>query len=351
VTGFYGGGNEYVSPTLEWGTYNGTGSYKINVTAVNGAGAPGWDICAIARNDADVSIKYDNTENTFPYTHADSSTGLPEFPIYLMAYNGNNIAQYFVNNQLKNAALGAFLTTEEYLLLKQIIGIYNSICSVGAFDEGFVSFIAYDYTNTLISLGYPVYHARGVCGNIRAQTDDNSAAEWAAMLEMHTNDGWEMDNHSKTLTQFNVQTDAQIRSDIEDSNAAIVANGFPLPVHFTAPGYIYTAAQLLIIKEYFISNCKGNYAHGSPILKDTDVFSWNAYNIDNDFYDIDLIKKYVDYCKMFKIGIVLIHHSVHNDTGATAGIDKLRLETVIDYIQSEGVRIITFNEVYNEIVA
>ena len=309
------------------------------------------DVNAIARNSSTLSTFYTPDENLAPYTHAETSTVLPNKPMYLLATNNNGVAAYPCTTTLRMAACGAYLTTSEFLTFKSLIQLARNVSLNGAWNKGFVSFTSSDYTAALMQYGYPIFHAAGIPCCIRSQTDDNTEPVWAQMLSAKQNEGWEMHNHLMTLVKFDVMTDAQIRAGIEGANAAIVAHGFPLPKHFAAPGVIYTEAQLLIVKEYFLSNQKYVYPHGTSLFRDSDMYNWSQLPLDNSGIDLVYVKRYIDWCEAFKVGVNLGFHHVFSDSDPTnSGITVAQLTDVVNYVKSKKLDVITFDASYNKII-
>ena len=145
--------------------------------------------------------------------------------------------------------------------------------------------------------------------------------------------GWEIVNHTKTHTNLTTLNEAQIITELEGSISAFSAQGFE-PNSLALPYGATNALVRSVSAEYF----RSARAIGSPWVNPQiiDVYALAARSAD-DHTAIATYKADVDTAKAGNRWVIFYMHVTDEN-------DETMLDELIDYIQAEGVDIVTMNQ-------
>ena len=200
-------------------------------------------------------------------------------------------------------------------------------------SAGLVTFFFDDGPATDYTTIYPLFTTQNEVGAVCMVTDiaDGGASlTYAQALEMQNN-GWEVCNHTKDHTHLTTLTEAQIVDEIEDSQARFVANGLN-PVIIAYP---YNASNALVRKmarKYFrAARAGGDVVNPDPL----NTFMISSVECD-DWTQLSTYESLVDRAHREGKWLCFYGHSAGYDAG-----ELTSLNTLIDYIQSVGIPIVT----------
>ena len=200
-----------------------------------------------------------------------------------------------------------------------------------------VTFIFDDGFETNLSIK-TLFDTQGEVACAAITTDfvaDEGKLTWANINTLQTG-GWEIMNHGETHTDLITLNEAQIRAEFDVSQAAFVTNG--ITVNNLALPYTHTNDLVRSISaEYFRSARGGGSPAPNPQI--IDVYSLIACSADNHTL-IATFKGYVDTAKAGNRWVIFYLHETDVD-------DEDMLDELIDYIQAEGVDIVTVNQALN----
>lgn len=201
-----------------------------------------------------------------------------------------------------------------------------------------VSFEFDDGSADHYTAAFPALVSRGVKGCELPITDlvgTGGYATWAQLREMQTA-GWEIINHQKTNTRLDILTEAQIRAEWTDSQAALIANGLSAPTNTTYMGHFYNALVLSLAPAYFRTARGQGFAINNEYSLDT----YKLYCVSTVGLALAALTEYIRQIQTRNGWVIFYTHGYEAVTG-----------DVIDYVLGLGIRVVTRQEALNIIGA
>jgi len=199
--------------------------------------------------------------------------------------------------------------------------------------EGLVTFVFDDGPDTNLSIK-TLFDAQGEVACAAIPTDyigTGGYMTWANVITLQAG-GWEILNHGETHTNLTTLNEAQIRAEFDVSQALFKANGIT-PTNMAYPHADTNETVTGVVQEYFRSGRLGGVYVNPQII---DVYVLVSRHAD-DHTLINDYKADVDIAKAGNRWVIFYIHSTDED-------DETMLNTLIDYIQAEGVDIVTINQ-------
>lgn len=212
-----------------------------------------------------------------------------------------------------------------------------------------------DGTGPDLTVVWPYFKSLGLVSSfqvISSRVGDPSAGggryvgQWAD-YKASIADGFEICDHGYSHPNFAALTGQEIHAEMQAANNKFIANGLPIPEHFTFPGGQYNDFAISIVRQYRKSITSMNpavYETWEDIKLDRfRVIPADVYNDDifpSRLADIDAIKE------GGYIGILGQHRITDNPTSTSYSRTDLWYQWA-DHLAASGVRTITLSELRN----
>jgi len=175
---------------------------------------------------------------------------------------------------------------------------------------------------------------------------------WDQLIEM-SNDGWEIESHSwDHYHNYGTMTAGEIHDELIKIDTAHTNNGLPSPEHFAYPGGAYDDESGDSVSNYFLTARIVDYYYTGENTNKMEIPGYWFENIRNDSV---FFKKMLDRALFDSVAIVTNNHAIAPPgqllpcTAYDGGCCSYEvMEAVLRYAQSIGVRILTIDELYNE---
>ena len=340
----------YSNQTTCIGVYSGyTVANRLN-------GSDLWASPSVYYHNGYHAITRNNTVNATIYkrgyhtneTQSNAAVAVPTKPLFLCACNNNGTPAYYADTIIKVGFVGGHLTYNESNELEYILENYLN----DGWNNGFVAFTSDDGYKSMVNEQYALFTTKGVKGTLYIPTKwlDDDPTYWVGVKAMY-DAGWTIANHTETHALWGTLDETGLRAEIENSQAKWISKGISEPTNFCSPGDTINEGQLLVAKEYFKSQRKysGLTERFNYVYPDSDEYrELNSISIDNSYratISEQMLYDMLDSAKKYKSGIIFTFHEIHQDTGATAGVDISLLSGLIDYAKSLGLDILTMTQV------
>jgi len=244
------------------------------------------------------------------------------------------------------ALKAAFVSASKTLTLN-----YNNTES-SALTSGMVAFTCDDGYGSQFSLARPLFLARSkrftmfmTSGAAYPSTDKIS---WANALTMQS-EGFYVGGHSETHVNYVTLTEAQLRSQLVNSDASFLANGLTSPIRHEAYPFGHNGVNETIIDDYRLS---ARDTTAGMVVKTSNLFRLYNASIDSlTFSNIRLTYVKILWAKNAKIALIPMFHMVKTEYGIATSIHIDILTALLDYAISIGVNVVTIPELYAELTA
>lgn len=207
------------------------------------------------------------------------------------------------------------------------------------FDKGKVLFTFDDNEPNIATYGVPLFASRGIVGTIYIPSD------WMGwpFVKVCYDAGWEAGNHGKTHTSFTALSEAELRSEIETSQAGFVTNGMTAPTSVAYPAGAYDDNVLDIIADYF------DYARAFSSItfgyKNDNKLEIIGIPTDNKYFTLATLLEWIDMAEFLKVAVVFTFHDIDaTNSSQPNNIGLADLTTVIDYALTKDVDILTISQ-------
>lgn len=335
------------------------GSTNLIGAPLNGAGGtnptnnestPGMFI--VTRNGDNNVLCYKNKVSLG--TRIQTSSGMPDFNVYVLARNDSGSITYFSKKQVSFYFIGRGLSETEVGIITDAFVAYRAASNLGksngkayfaaTFDGGFI-----DHYTTI----YPYLAAKGIKYTEYITTDNVGGVgrmSWAQLLELH-NLGVDIQCHSKTHTDFTTLSEAQVKAELDAVDAAFVANGLPAPRHHGYPSGAYndnvktwvatrrdTATRINVPSTYYgLGSDVDRFAIQRLGIQNNDITAYGITALKNEFLNT------VNDVPGRKWGSFYCHGIDPTDIEKTDADD---FDEIITYLISLGVEFVTMSELY-----
>jgi peptidoglycan/xylan/chitin deacetylase (PgdA/CDA1 family) len=317
-------------------------NYLNQSTSLNVAPVLGYD-CISRLNGSQINIH----RNYITSTLSAASTGVTNGELYLLAYNnGGSSVSAKATAIIEMAWIGHGFTQLQFIMFQSIMNKYFNASKL--FDKGKVSFVFDEYWAGLMQYAYPEFKRRGVHGNVSiiAGSIPTGSFNWDS-VKVLKNNGWTIKGHTYTHPNLTSISAAQLPTEFIRSDSAFMANGLAKPQHETYPGGAYNQQVIDTISNYRLSAVTYGTNEEGFVYKNSNKYALKSYGADNNKKSLADIKSLIDIAEKGKCGLILLAHTVFNNTGADAGIDIDKLKAILDYIETKDIDIINEDELYN----
>jgi peptidoglycan/xylan/chitin deacetylase (PgdA/CDA1 family) len=274
---------------------------------------------------------------------------------YLSAINSNNATLY----ALKSFSYQTLSVGNANTLIIDINNNFTNIDNTFFFNNGKLIFIHDDGWDSQYTVGLPLFVAAGVVPTYCINASLIGTAgymTWTQIQEMYNNGTANIIDHSYDHPDLRTLTALQIKAEMDNTDAAFIANGLTAPVDFVIPaGYTNAFVNGEIIKyrrsargaigwclQKFIPNIKTTAKMNSPaIVYDSLGISGNAL--------LALTKEALDFCKLHKTALVFYGHKIATSYASLTTLTS-DLTNTINYAKSIGVDIITYSQLIDLMV-
>lgn len=170
-----------------------------------------------------------------------------------------------------------------------------------------------------------------------AANPNDTYMTWAQITDLQNTYGWEIGAHSVTHPQLTTITAAKLKTEVEQSKAALVAHGFN-PVSFATPEGDYNGNVLAAIARVF------SIHRGFWDRDNLNIWPYQQYLITVKSVDsittVDQVKAWIDTANTNHQWLVLVFHDII--TGTTKNDDEqtttAELQQIVDYLKSTGIK-------------
>lgn len=226
---------------------------------------------------------------------------------------------------------------------------YLNVKNFDVFSKGKILLTFDGNRENIYNQAFPILVEEGVKGTMYTYgggVGTVGAYTWANTLEMY-NAGMDIQCHSFTHPGLETQTDEEIIAEMENNNAAFIANGLPSPEHIAYPFAALSLNTQNIVKNYRKSGRRTEIVDFKVMWRRyMHQYSIHSYPIENiTAPNLVILKSYMDFVALNGSYITLYHH--FTNAADAAGLATFR--EIITYGKSIGLEFVTISQLYNQI--
>jgi len=212
-----------------------------------------------------------------------------------------------------------------------------------AFDNGKVVF-TFDDGRASILTAYDILNQQGETATLYITSDfveTSGYLTWAQLQTMVSN-GIDIQCHAKTHTHMTTLTESQVLAEYEAVNNAFTANGLTPPRHTAYP---YGLSNVSVQNWTATMRDTARGTAGGIMQRNITKMNLLTYNMDSGAADYENLKSKILLAKQNRGAITFLGHDVGLNN--TQSISESDFNMLIDFAQSEGLDIITIDELYS----
>jgi peptidoglycan/xylan/chitin deacetylase (PgdA/CDA1 family) len=215
------------------------------------------------------------------------------------------------------------------------------ICMTGnSNNQPLVTFVFDDGYELVYTRAKPIFDAQGevACAAIVLDYIDKPGRMTKTQILELQNDGWEIASHTVTHPDLTTLSGPEIEKELKNSKDGLTALGFKI-TNFVYPFYKHNATVRKIARKYYRSARSGDeWTTGlnvNPhILR---MYALSAADLESPEH-LRVLKDYVDYIEAANNSWLMV--TIHN----VIPYREAMLNSLIDYIQSKDIKIVTINQ-------
>jgi len=202
-----------------------------------------------------------------------------------------------------------------------------------------VTFVFDDNYEKIYTRAKPIFDAKGevACAAIVLDYIDKPGRMTIEQIRELQKGGWEILSHSVTHPDLTTLTREEVENELRKSKSGLEDLGFEI-YNFVYPFYRHNAVVRMAARKYYRSARSGDQwksgLNVNPhILR---MYALSAVELESSKQFRRLIK-YIDYAEANNYWLIIVMHNVHPN------IERM-LNSLIDYIQSKDIKIVTINQ-------